>query len=73
MVNGYQYQDYNKINFDMLRDMQQQIRDMKRWQEKINGLRAITDGESSQQSLHGRYLRSVYQMPDLCLVIVLII
>ena len=48
MVAGYQYQDYNKINFVMLRDMQLQIMEMKRWQEKINSLRAITNGESDQ-------------------------
>lgn len=44
MVVGYQYQDYNKINFDMLCDMQLQITEMKRWQEKINSLKAITNG-----------------------------
>ncbi|KAL9971909.1 hypothetical protein ACROYT_G018130 [Oculina patagonica] len=63
MVVGYQYQDYNKINFDMLRDMQLQILEMKRWQDKINSLKAITNGESphkeksqSQQSItHPRY------------------
>ena len=52
MVTGYKYQDYNKINFDILREMQLQIRDMKRWQEKINDLKAR--GESAQQTLQGR-------------------
>lgn len=52
MVVGYQYQDYNKINFDMLRSMQLQITEMKQWQEKINSLKAITNGESpAHQSL----------------------
>jgi len=54
VVVSYQYQDYNKINFDMLREMQLQIRDMKKWQEKFNSLKAITNGESSQQALPGR-------------------
>ena len=55
MVVGYQYQDYNKINFDMLRDMQFQIREMKQWQEKVNNLKAITNGESSShKSLPGQ-------------------
>ena len=54
MVVGYQYQDYNKINFDMLRSMQLQITEMKKWQEKINSLKAITNGESpAHQSLPG--------------------
>ena len=53
MVVGYQYQDYNKINFDMLHNMQLQIMEMKRWQEKINSLKAITNGESPHQSLPG--------------------
>ena len=48
---GYQYQDYNKINFNLLREMQIQIRDMQRWQEKVNGLKAIAAGESSHQLL----------------------
>lgn len=52
MVVGYQYQDYNKINFDMLRSMQLQITEIKQWQEKINSLKAITNGESpAHQSL----------------------
>jgi len=56
MVVGYQYQDYNKINFDMLRNMQLQITEMKRWQEKINSLKAITNVESPphQSSLSAR-------------------
>jgi len=53
MVVGYQYQDYNKINFDMLHNMQLQIMEMKRWQEKINSLKAITNGESPHQSSPG--------------------
>ena len=53
-VNSYQYQDYNKINFDILREMQLQMRDIKRWQDKINGLKAIANGESSHKSLQGR-------------------
>ena len=53
MVTGYQYQDYNKINFDILREMQLQIRDVKRWQDKVNDLKSI--GESAQQcQLQGR-------------------
>lgn len=48
-VAGYKYQDYNKINCDILRELQQQIRDMKRWQEKRNGLKAVTNGESLQK------------------------
>lgn len=52
MVVGYQYQDYNRINFDMLRSMQLQITEIKQWQEKINSLKAITNGESpAHQSL----------------------
>ena len=59
MIIGYRYQDYTKINFDMLREIQLQIRDMKVWQEKVNALKAITSGESkigsSYHSLvHGR-------------------
>ena len=51
IVAGYQYQDYNKINFNLLREMQIQIKDMQRWQEKVNGLKAIAAGESSHQLL----------------------
>ena len=49
MVTGYLYQDYNKINCDILRELQQQIRDIKRWQDKINGWKAITNGEPLQE------------------------
>ncbi|PFX18809.1 uncharacterized protein LOC111339004 [Stylophora pistillata] len=54
MVVGYQYQDYNKINFDMLREMQLQIQEMKGWQEKIKSLKALTNGESSPQPSQNR-------------------
>ena len=52
MVTGYQYQDYNKVNFDIPREMQLQIRDVKRWQDKVNDLKSR--GESAQQCLQGR-------------------
>ncbi|KAJ7376833.1 hypothetical protein OS493_031981 [Desmophyllum pertusum] len=55
MVVGYQYQDYNKINFDMLCDMQFQIREMKQWQES----------QSQQSITHPRY--SNYDIPDACI------
>ncbi|XP_068719455.1 uncharacterized protein [Montipora capricornis] len=51
MVTAYLYQDYNKINCDILRELQQQIRDIKRWQDKINGWKAITNGEPLQECL----------------------
>ena len=49
MVTGYKYQDYNKINCDILRELQHQIRDMKSWQEKINGLKGMANGDSLQK------------------------
>ena len=51
IVAGYQYQDYNKINFNLLCEMQIQIKKMQTWQEKVNGLKVIAAGESSHQLL----------------------
>ena len=49
MVTGYKYQDYDKINCDILRELQHQIRDMKSWQQKINGLKGMANGDSLQK------------------------
>mgnify|MGYP007058424277 CR=1 FL=1 len=49
MVTGYKYQDYDKINNGILRKLQHDIRDMKSWQEKINGLTAMANGDSLQK------------------------
>ena len=46
LIVGYQYQDYSRVNFDMLREIQKQIRDMKSVhtvQDK-NPICAITNG-----------------------------
>ena len=49
MVTGYKYQDYDKINNDILRELQHKMRGMKSWQEKINGFIAMAIGDSLQK------------------------
>ena len=47
LIVGYQYQDYSRVNFDMLREIQKQIRDMKSVhtvQDKNPICAAITNG-----------------------------
>ena len=49
MVTGYKYQDYNKINCDILRELKQQINDMRERLKEMNDLIAKTNGESPQK------------------------
>ena len=49
MVTGYKYQDYNKINCDILRELQHQINDVRERQKEIKDLIAKTNGESEQK------------------------
>ena len=49
VVTGYQYQDYSKINCDILRELKQQIDDMRERQKEMNDLIAKTNGESPQK------------------------
>lgn len=50
MVTGYKYQDYDKINNGILRELQHKIRGMTSSQEKINGFKAVANGDSLQKS-----------------------